>query len=145
MKLNRELSQRAGWKLCVFRRTIVLDAVGLYCIVRFNFPFYFLFYFRNFSMIIILPLQVRVGKLEGKQGGNAFYYVGAVGTIEQEADGMMIALLYTGNDLTAGTTRGNGLREETFCVTGCYGQGEDGLIRVLGVGSKECSTLGTQA
>ena len=86
MKLNRELSQRAGWKLCVFRRTIVLDAVGLYCIVRFNFPFYFhfnfLFYFQNFCMIITLPLQVRVGKLEGEQGINAIYYVGAGGTIQ---------------------------------------------------------------
>ncbi len=37
MKFNRELSQRAGWKLCVLRRTIVLDAVGLYAIVPFNF------------------------------------------------------------------------------------------------------------
>ena len=36
MKLNRELSQRAGWKLCVLRRTIVLDAAYIIGIVRFN-------------------------------------------------------------------------------------------------------------
>ena len=36
MKLNRKLSQQAGWKLCALRRTIALDAVFLFGIVLFN-------------------------------------------------------------------------------------------------------------
>ena len=53
------------------------------------------------SLVLILPFQVRVGKLEGEQGINAIYNVGAVCAVQQEADGLVITLLHTGYDLTA--------------------------------------------
>ena len=37
MKLNRELSQQAGWELSTACWTIALDAVILFGIVHFNF------------------------------------------------------------------------------------------------------------
>ena len=37
MKLNRELSQQAGWELSTACWTIALDAVSLFSIVHFNF------------------------------------------------------------------------------------------------------------
>lgn len=68
-----------------------------------------------------------------------------VRSIEENADGLSVTLLYTGNNLAAGSAGCDGPRQEAGLIPCSYCQGMHRLVRILSVGGKKGSTLGTQA
>lgn len=67
----------------------------------------------------------------------------AILAIEQDADGLLIAVLHLQYHLAAGTAGRNRRLEETVLIAGSYRQGGNRQFRIIALRTKDSTALGT--
>ena len=67
----------------------------------------------------------------------------AILAIEQDADGLLIAVLHLQYHLAAGTAGRNRRLEETVLIAGSYRQGGNRQLRILALRTTDSTALGT--
>ena len=81
---------------------------------------------------------------EGKEVFHAVYHVDTLGAIEQNADGLLVAIFDFEYHLTTGATWRHRNLEESILVASSYGECCHRLVGLIGLRSKDCCTLGTK-
>ena len=90
-------------------------------------------------------MHIGIDKREGKQILHAIDAIDAIGAIEQDADGMLVAVFNFQHHLTSGSTRSDRIGQQTFLVLGSDSKHRDGLVGTLRLGGKDGRPFGAQA
>ena len=82
-------------------------------------------------------MHIGIDKREGKQILHTVDAIDAIGAIEQDGDGSLIAVFHLEHHLSAGAARGDWLAEQSVLVFGGYGKLHDGLFGALRLSGKD--------
>ena len=98
-----------------------------------------------FEEYAVRLLQERGIEDEGQQfADTSLDNVRPLGAVEQDADGLVVALLHLEHDLTACTTGWDRNVGELAIGIGCYGKRFDSLVGVCRIGKEEGGALSAQ-